>query len=47
MKKDIELSNEQIKAKILKDFSPQFRYLFGRTSHEKVIQSCWPDWLAS
>jgi hypothetical protein len=48
LKKDIpELSNEQIKAKMLKDFSPQFRYLFGLTSPEEVIQSCWPDWLAS
>jgi hypothetical protein len=46
LKKDIpELTNEDIKARILKDFSPQFQYLFRPSSFEEVIQNCWPDWL--
>jgi hypothetical protein len=44
LKKDIpELSNEDIKARVLKDFSEELKHLVK--SPEEVIQSCWPDWL--
>jgi hypothetical protein len=44
LKKDIpELSNEDIKARILKDLSKGLQYMVE--SPEELIQSCWPDWL--
>jgi hypothetical protein len=38
-----EASNEDIKAKILEEWSKELKYLVA--SPEEVIQSCWPDWL--
>jgi hypothetical protein len=38
-----ELSNEEIKARVLKDFSEQLKYLVA--SPEELIQACWPDWI--
>ena len=36
-----ELSNEEIRARVLGDMSDQFRDIVG--SPEELIKSCWPD----
>jgi hypothetical protein len=38
-----ELSNEDIKAKVLKECSKEIRHRVA--SPEELIQSCWPNWL--
>lgn len=44
LKKDIpELSNEDIKTKILETFLESFRYRVK--SPKELIEACWPDWI--
>jgi hypothetical protein len=39
-----EFSNEEIKARIAKEFSEELKYSV-KGSPEELIQPCWPDWI--